>query len=517
MIGDDSMIGPAGEATSKTPLARGWVIAAALVLMGAVIAVMRMRSFGEPLERDLTTYALIAEGLSQGRVLYSDLWDHKPPGIHVAFWAAQSLFGMGAIAVYAMGCVMSLITLVGVYFAASAHRLGWKAGLLGAGLWALTQDDIRLGANQPNVEAFLNAIGIWIFVLVSRPPPHWRTGAASGLLLGVAMLFKPIAASWGLIWLGGLWSSRDGLRWDAVRTAAAAASLALAVVVATGAYFVVVGRADAFWDATVVYNRYYAGSILSNIGRGLVPQAIFCRAVIGISPLAVFAVLGLRNRRDRRTGPAYRLLGLYMAGSWLAVCAPGWFYAHYYQLILPPLCVAAAWGIAGVSNFTRARSWAVAIAIVLWSVGGIQLPSHLLSPEQWSNEKYGAIFVQSASLGRWIDNALEEDETFYNWGAETGLYYARGSLPTPGVLYNYPLRDGPLAAELTARLMSSLARTPPDLIVVSDVIASGHPFEGWLDDHYIPIPRSENYPSFALHLRTGSPLHTRFDRGRSTQ
>ena len=65
--------------------------------------------------------------------------------------------------------------------------------------------------------------------------------------------------------------------------------------------------------------------------------------------------------------------------------------------------------------------------------------------------------------------------------------------------------------------MSSLAQTPPDLIVVSDVIAPGHPFGGWLDDGYIPIPRSENYPGFALHLRSGSALHTRFNRERSTQ
>lgn len=42
-----------------------------------------------------------------------------------------------------------------------------------------------------------------------------------------------------------------------------------------------------------------------------------------------------------------------------------------------------------------------------------------------------------------------------------GLYHARRSLPAPGVLSNYPLRDGRLAAELSARLMGSLTQTPP--------------------------------------------------------
>ena len=93
---------------------------AALVLasFALLLCVQRLHTYNEPLERDLSTYAVIADSLLDGRALYSDLWDHKPPAIHLTYAAAQMIAGYGPASVYLLWVTAATATLLGVYFAA---------------------------------------------------------------------------------------------------------------------------------------------------------------------------------------------------------------------------------------------------------------------------------------------------------------------------------------------------------------------------------------------------------------
>ena len=54
-----------------------------VILLGlsAVIFLQRLHTYHEPLERDLTLYAVIGHEMLGGRALYSDLCENKPPAI----------------------------------------------------------------------------------------------------------------------------------------------------------------------------------------------------------------------------------------------------------------------------------------------------------------------------------------------------------------------------------------------------------------------------------------------------
>ena len=90
-----------------------------LVLLGLciLIIVARLHTYDEPLERDITTYAVIAHEMAQGRDLYSDLWDHKPPAVHATYLMAEMLVGYGETAICLLGVSAAIITLFGVYIA----------------------------------------------------------------------------------------------------------------------------------------------------------------------------------------------------------------------------------------------------------------------------------------------------------------------------------------------------------------------------------------------------------------
>ena len=87
---------------------------------------------------------------------YSDLFVFGPPG---ALWLNELfliLFGSTEVSIYIIGCIFSIITLVGVYQCATL--LGNRsAGILSSLIWTAISLDILTQANQPNTEAYVNA------------------------------------------------------------------------------------------------------------------------------------------------------------------------------------------------------------------------------------------------------------------------------------------------------------------------------------------------------------------------
>src|SRR5881398_3324490 len=132
--------------------------AAALIGLCALIFSLRLHTYDEPLERDLTTYAVIAHEMLNGKNLYSDFWDHKPPAIHVTYAAAEWIAGYGRSSIFLVNVVAAIAALVACYFAGAAGGRGPLAGLIAATLWTLASGDLSIQGNQPNTEIFLNVL-----------------------------------------------------------------------------------------------------------------------------------------------------------------------------------------------------------------------------------------------------------------------------------------------------------------------------------------------------------------------
>ena len=90
---------------------------AALAGLCALIFFLRLHTYDEPLERDITIYAVIAHEMLDGKALYSDLWDHKPPAIYVTYAAAELIAGYGRDSIFLMNVAAALATLFAYYFA----------------------------------------------------------------------------------------------------------------------------------------------------------------------------------------------------------------------------------------------------------------------------------------------------------------------------------------------------------------------------------------------------------------
>ncbi|MEE9614198.1 MAG: hypothetical protein V3W31_04490, partial [Thermodesulfobacteriota bacterium] len=166
---------------------------AAIFLAIAVITVLlRLHSVDEPFERDLTTYSYTAHRLLAGDNLYTDVWDHKPPGIYGTYMLAETLWGYEPETVVYLGITFTLVSLL-FLFLFLKEIAGPLTALAGCSFWALASNSIMLHGNLPNTELFINSftmVALWSFAR-SRGENNGYL-FLSGLSLVVASTFKTL-------------------------------------------------------------------------------------------------------------------------------------------------------------------------------------------------------------------------------------------------------------------------------------------------------------------------------------
>jgi hypothetical protein len=307
-----------------------------LGICAAIIFLQRLHTFDEPLECDTALFSVLAHEWRLGRPLYSDLWDNKPPGIILTYAIAQAVAGSGPRSILLLGTLASILTLVGVYFAAFWMTGNCRAGLWAAAFWTLVNAAPYLEANQPVAEVFVNACWTWGAAFLFR---FWREEAGpwdlwiAGSCLAAAGFYKHhIAFVNGIIIFGffGAWINEMTRQRRSVIQILLPSLAPIAILwIAVFGYFALTHRAAILWDTLVTYSRFYA-RLSSSGGTGIRLEILYA-----IAPLALAALIGLPHAfktKDRRWIFALS----YVTAAWAGIALPGRYYAHYFQLLLAP-------------------------------------------------------------------------------------------------------------------------------------------------------------------------------------
>jgi hypothetical protein len=492
--------------------ARVWTAVAAFAVLGGIIVLERLHTYAEPLDRDVGTYVVIAQGMRHGRELYTDLFDHRPPLVFVLYALAQALVGVGAPSVFLLSVAAALATGLALYVAAGPE---WAVGVWAAAFWALICADLPLQANQPNTEVFMNVALAAAFACLLRVGPKATDprAFAAGACLAAAALLKPsVLPITACLALAHLAMPAPG------SSRRAALVQAVAIVAVTGAavavllsYFAAAGRGMDAFNALVVYNQHYAGSIVSNLYEGMRPARLYPSFLGHTLPLllVVASAVVLVLRRPSRVAV---LLGAWLLGTAISVALPGKFYPHYYQLWLPPLCLAAAWSAHALGRWLSrgpqaGHALAAAAAIAL---AANQWPAFRRPPDEWSRAKYGDVFVRSRDLGTELSGMLGPGESLFQWGNEPELYVYTDRLPPTGMMWAQDVQHGPLRVPFRMRMLAQLSVADPELIVASryQPLPTGA-LGQWLAERYRRHPSIRHRHGFTFWVRRGGPLERR--------
>jgi 4-amino-4-deoxy-L-arabinose transferase-like glycosyltransferase len=487
--------------------------AAALLGLCALIVSLRAHTYDEPLERDITSYAVIAHEMLNGKNLYSDLWDHKPPAIHMTYAAAECIAGYGRGSIFLMNAVAAVATLIACYFAGAAGGRGPIAGLIAATFWTLASGDLAIEGNQPNTEVFLNTLLTTAFFIFARAETKRigiRGAALLGVLFAIASFYKQIVVlQAGFLCAAYFFCVAREFRKQALIDIAIVGAIGAAAWASLFGYLFAIGRGNAFVEAVFTYNRWYSAHpprALNELWNwpGLSPDALMVAfAIAALALVGLIVGLKLCPRRG------WLLLLAMAIATYITVQLPGWFFPHYYQLWLPPLVIGAAWGVELLRRTLPARfSWAgyaaagVSCAVLVM----MEAPCYLASAQSWSTQKYGGIFIESEQLAAKIDNLVPRDAGIYEWGNETGFYFNTHRDPPSGLIFAYPIQAGPLAPKLCWRLMHDLKSKTPELVVTANLTMSltpDHPVARWVEANYRLLWQTN---SFSVMVRKGSEL-----------
>lgn len=494
----------------------------ALITLAIVLAILRLHYLDWPPNRDVTTYAVIAREVMEGKQLYTDVWDHKPPAVFVTFGLAQAVLGYGPATLYALNLIAGLAVLLAVFQAGAASGLGAWAGVWSAAFWLALSGDLSLQMHDPNAEAFMNACAAWGFVLLlgSKPGASRQRAALAGALFAAATMYKQVMITVPLaLGLAHIASPPPG-----VARRSAVGDVLLIAAIGAGFWLVfllVMSMGGRFQDLLDVlfYSASYAvdrASAAARVGGTGLLGEIWDRFGV-ILPLLLLGGAGMVAGLIRRQRE-WVLLAAYSVGAAAAIALPGRYYRHYFQLGLPPLIIACGWAavtlgprLSGISR----RVVPLGAAAALIYVGVFQLRYYRASAEELLPGTYAEIYLAAQELGRELDSVLLPEESLYQWGSETGLYFFADRRP-PAAILAWPLIRGRLATRLTSKALRELQERPPSIVVVADYVAASepqHPVLEWTYADYRPVPAlSETLERhFTLYVRRGSRLDARLN------
>ncbi len=311
-----------------------WGSLAALLVVAIGIGV-RLDLADRALGYDSANYAYVATRMAESGASYLDFFNNKPPAIYVWYRAVFGLFGNGPLACH----LTSVLPDLGALLALSvlARRLaGVAVANVATALYASLPLAVRLSGEgyTESPIALLTLIAALLVVGGVRAPSAAR-GAAAGVLMGVAVLFKQPAlllAAGLAAWAASRMARENRGRWIAAYAAGlgVVGSMFLGWLAARGALGVFFERT--FWQGMT---RGYASGF--DLGARLREELRWVFAPIPVTIVLGTAALLSRGARHTR-GLAAALIVPLAAMSLLSYE----FYDHYLLPALPPLCLVLA-------------------------------------------------------------------------------------------------------------------------------------------------------------------------------
>ncbi|HVP04065.1 MAG TPA: glycosyltransferase family 39 protein [Dehalococcoidia bacterium] len=496
---------PSDLAALREERPRHYIEAALLLVLCLTPILLYLPFLHMPFERDEGVYATVAQGLLHGKVPYRDLFDNKPPLVYAWYAISFSLFGESVVAPRLVAAVFLSLTAVALYQQARLV-MPKTAAWIGAFLFALSTG-LPWVALHANTEAYmlLPLVSSLMFFTIGLKRGGNRWFFLAGLLAGFAIMTKQVAV-WNLLALAGISvfynRKAGGTLWRSLAPTGWLLAGSLLSLSAVALPFAMSGALNDFLYANLSYNWMYMGFLtaaqrLANLGYGML---FFC---VIAAPFVAGALAGLVIIWRRRASAADYILILWAFASAVGVASGGRFFPHYFLQLMPALAV-----LTGVVVYERfGRGHGVRLSKPAWMAGGLLIVLSVgftailyLVPTQAEEQVVSSIYYQkeweasSLALGHYIKERTGPEDTIFNYGRESQVYFYADRQPAIPYFYDWVLQYD---AVPMATVISELETAKPVYVVDSlqapifDDWAAAHPSEWrrFLGDNYYYMGR----------------------------
>ena len=474
-------------------------------------------------ETDCWLFAYYADQMLQGRQLYGELWDNKPPGI---FWinALGLQIGGGYGGVIAL-CVLASAVALGVFFLIAQRWYGRTPAIIGTVLASLylSHQMYRGGTNRPETFVVLFDLAAVFWYQRGLRSPSARLWLLAGGMAGMSFLFKQTGvAAFAAILVHQLFLAARERRIGRERLRVLA-WLALGWVGACGLAIIALLLSSDLkwaWDAIVLFVLRFSAARHGGVPWptlfGMSEHIEILALPLILAVAAVAYALACRLRRKPVSGEQVcagddvgipLLLTVWFLGAgFIAFAGPNKAY-HYMLPALSPLVLLATMSIELLihqrADHTRLPPYVLRYVAVVWFayMGFAPLKHQII---QLNNAVYMRL-EQPEPFGDetmvdFVKTVTEEDDRIFLWRYLPHVYWASGR--SSGARFHSMINVGQLGRHgqyIVDDVLASFEADPPKLVTIhlrrARELRDADPGDGpdfralaaYLCEHYGPI------------------------------
>jgi 4-amino-4-deoxy-L-arabinose transferase-like glycosyltransferase len=424
-----------------------------LFLIALAVVLVRLQTLWiETYSPDESNYAGGALVMLDGGVPYVDFVEKKPPLTYYFVYASFALFGPRMGAVHALTIVWVFLTALVLY---RVVRFGFPRkhaalAAIGYGLFSTCfQECDSLATNCEilmNLPAALSSLALFHALALEKPARRCGWGLLSGVMLGLAFLFKhqagiglPVVGAWLLFSRGRSVLHRLG---ECVALGVGFLLPCLAVV----AIYLRLGFFAELYEWNITTNLSYIATpprLSEIVPTGVINTVAFVGANLWCFAMGAWLLRSRARTVDGGWLPVHRSLVLFHAIWLLATMLPvatGWrFYGHYYIQMYPPLCILAGIGagqlLEGWPRLSRGIKAVFITALILPS-----LAFQVAALWRYRDQEFEGALRLHKKLAE-ATRALSSDrDPIFVWGESSFPYYYASRRPaTRYILCEYVL------------------------------------------------------------------------------
>jgi 4-amino-4-deoxy-L-arabinose transferase-like glycosyltransferase len=314
-----------------------------LMLVVLAIAIRFFSFFPSVIDHDESTYLEIARELNNGKILYVDLIDIKPPGVFLIFALIQKVFGYS---IFVFRLVMSLWIAVTAFMVCKTVWLlvsDRRAAIAGGIIYILFVSVWTFYGVSVNTEIVFNLATITTLYLMIRFPGKWGF-LSGGLIMGIGFIVKymvlsDFAAFLIFILIGNLKQTGDRLSANLVLRMILAGTGFLIPFALVNIYFLTTGHYQAFSEIAFHATQRYPSEF-----DGLKMIGFVGEFVLRFLPVSFFYFYTLfdKSLRSDEINKLKRLTIIWTLFVIIAVVLPGNSFNHYMIQLMLPVSIAAA-------------------------------------------------------------------------------------------------------------------------------------------------------------------------------
>lgn len=458
-----------------------------------------------PLGRDQGEFATIGQGILDGHVPYSELWNPKPPAVFYVYSLFIQIFGVSSVTIrlidFAVFASLAL-TLAWIAQQLVNSKVAYLSVILLAGtyfissFWTLSQNDGI--AMLPMALAIATAF--------KGRDSHWRWAFLSGVMSAIVLWFKyPFVFFIVLLIIGYislLWGNWQKLWRDALAFAAGGLLIGCGGIL----YLASLGALDDLIESALVTSRY------TTLGYdGTIWQDAIQNQLKDWGWIALFAAIGIIITIKRKD---WHIIGGWLLAGIVILFIQGKGYEYHWLPMLPALVLFAALAIdrlLGKYQFILAGAILIYLAFQLWTPAWDYLMGEQTQLEYYSHFRGGEFVAdESQQVVDYLKARTTPGESLFIWGFRPEVYYLTELRPATRFIFDFPLIASWYPKEWQQQTVDLLWAALPQYMLVlrgdympwvtgrhdaasNELLREFKELENWLIYNYEPVDEVGNF------------------------